>query len=171
MATARPRIVLIGMMGSGKTAVGHILSRRTGWPYLDNDDLVEGASGRTARDLSHAGTAELRRAERQALMRGMEAPRPVIIGAAAGVVLDPTVTGLLRDSFVVWLRASPATLAARSAGGAHRPWLEGDSLSWLREADAGRAPGYRALASIEVDTDVLTPDQVADAIMAAMPRE
>jgi shikimate kinase len=165
---ASPRVVLVGMMGSGKTSVGQILSERTGWPYLDNDALLEGASGRTARELAAAGGDELRRAERQALMDALEVPPPAIIGAAAGVVLDPAITALLRGSFVVWLRASPDTLVSRAAGGPHRPWLDADALSWLEEADEARTPGYRAVASLEIQTDQLSPRQVADAIEGAL---
>ncbi|HEY7463436.1 MAG TPA: hypothetical protein VH987_03245 [Candidatus Limnocylindria bacterium] len=57
---------------------------KRGWPYLDNDALVEAASGRTARELAATGADELRRNERQALIDALAHPPPVIIGAAAG---------------------------------------------------------------------------------------
>ena len=152
------------MMGSGKTSVGEALSQRTGWPYLDNDGLVQAASGRTARELA-ADVEELRRYEIQALLDGLRSDPPVIIGAAGGVVLDPTVRHAIGDAFVVWLRASPTTLASRAVGAAHRPWLEGDALAWMEAAAGVRAPAYRALASMAVDTDARSPDEVAEAIL------
>lgn len=158
----------MGMMGSGKTSVGRALSARTGWPYLDNDALVQAASGRTARDLAAAEVQELRRHESQALLDGLRADPPVIIGAAGGVVLDPAIGRAIGDAFVVWLRASPATLATRAAGAAHRPWLEGDALTWMEETAAAREPAYQSLASVTVDTDESSPHEVAEAILVAL---
>jgi shikimate kinase len=161
-------VVLMGMMGSGKTSVGRLLSERTGWPYLDNDDMLQASAGHTARELAELGEDELRRAEVQALAQAMAARPPVIIAAAAGVVLDPSVGKLLHDAFVVWLRASPGVLAERAAGAEHRPWLEADPESWLAEADAVRAPAYRALATIEVATDRLSAAETVDVIGEAL---
>jgi shikimate kinase len=84
------------------------------------------------------------------------------------VVLDPSVGKLLHDAFVVWLRASPGVLAERAAGAEHRPWLEADPESWLAEADAVRAPAYRALATIEVATDRLSAAETVDVIGEAL---
>ena len=156
------------MMGSGKTSVGRALAQRTGWRYLDNDALVQAASGRTARELAAADVQELRRHESEALLGGLRADPPVIVGAAGGVVLDPTVGQAIGDAFVVWLRASPATLATRAVGAAHRPWLEGDALAWMEETASAREPAYEALASVAVDTDERSPGEVADAIVAAL---
>ncbi|MFL5677082.1 MAG: shikimate kinase, partial [Chloroflexota bacterium] len=62
------RIVVLGMMASGKTTVGEALARELGRPYLDNDELLERATGRTAREIAHEGsTASMRAAERAAL--------------------------------------------------------------------------------------------------------
>jgi shikimate kinase len=158
----------MGMMGSGKTSVGRLLSERTGWPYLDNDAMLQATSGQTAREISAEGEDELRRAEVDALARAMEAPEPVIIGAAAGVVVEPTIGQLLRGAFVVWLRASPNVLAQRAAGAEHRPWLDADPASWLAQADAARAPAYRALATIEVATDRQSPSETVDVIYEAV---
>lgn len=158
----------MGMMGSGKTSVGGALAQRTGWQYLDNDKLLERASGRTARELAERGEDALRRAERQALVEGLSVAPPVIVAAAAGIVLDPSIGEVLGDAFVVWLRASPATLASRATGGEHRPWLDGDARSWLERADAARGPAYGALASMEVRTDRVTAAQAADVIRDAL---
>jgi shikimate kinase len=162
------RVVLMGMMGSGKTSVGRLLSERTGWPYLDNDAMLQAGSGHTARELATQGEDELRHAEVLALAKAMETSPPVIIGAAAGVVEEPTIGELLRGAFVVWLRASPEALADRATGADHRPWLDANPRSWLAEADAARAPTYRALATMDVETDRLNPLETVDVIRRAL---
>jgi shikimate kinase len=162
------RIVLIGMMGSGKTSVGQALSRRTGWPFVDNDVVLRGISGATARELAARSEEELRAAERQALADALAVPPPSIVSAAGGAVLEPSAAEWLAGSFVVWLRATPTVLAGRVGGEDHRPWLDGDALAWLSHADATRATAYGALASVTVDTDALVPDQIAAVILEAL---
>ncbi len=161
------RIVLIGMMGSGKSSVGEALARRTGWPFIDNDALVERATGHTARELAARRVDELRRAESAAMRAGLEVPPPAIVASAAGVVLDPADRAILASAAgVVWLRARPATLVARlhQTDDDHRPWLDTDPEAWLRETDAERAPLYAAVADVIVDVDERTPDEIGAAI-------
>src|SRR3954453_10527921 len=93
-----PRLVLlIGMMGSGKSTVGRELAAVTGRPFLDNDELLERRTGRTARDLRNAGVDALRDGEAQALHEGIAEPPPVIIGVAAGIVLREADVAAVRD--------------------------------------------------------------------------
>jgi shikimate dehydrogenase len=76
---------------------------------------------------------------------------------------------LLRHAgMVVWLRATLPTLAERVVGGEHRPLLEGDRSGRLTELYAARRPFYEELADTVVDVDALTPDEVADQIVAAV---
>ena len=111
------RILLVGMMGSGKSSVGRELAKRTGWPFLDNDELLERATGRTARQLAEGGEAALRAAEAAALREGLAVKPPAIIGVAGGAVLDPRDRKRIREGgFVVWLRAPADVLAARAVG-------------------------------------------------------
>jgi shikimate kinase len=161
------RILLVGLMGSGKTTVGRLLAERTGWAYHDNDELVSLAYGMTARELlAQAGEPALREAEAAALEAAVELDPPCICGVAAGTVLDPAGRRLLRDGgIVVWLTADPAVLARRAVGAEHRPWLEEEAEAWLREVAAERAPLYREVASLTIDTDQLTPDDVADQVL------
>jgi shikimate kinase len=165
------RVVLLGMMGSGKSSVGRALAERSGWPFVDNDALVERATGRTARQLlAEVGEAAMRQAEASALRTGLSLAPPVIVATAAGTVLDPETRALIGGAgFVVWLRAPAETLAARAAGAEHRPWLDGDPLSWFRTTLAAREPLYASVADFEVDTGASTPGAAADAILAALP--
>jgi shikimate kinase len=160
MSAVRPcRVILVGMMGSGKSTIGRLLSEATGWPYVDNDVLVRRAHGATPRQLlTERGEAAMRAAESSALALGLEVPEPAIIGAAAGTILDPQDRDRTRDGgIVVWLTASSSVLAKRAAGSAHRPWLEGDAESWMREAVAERDPLYASVADITIDTTSDSP--------------
>jgi shikimate kinase len=148
-------VVLVGMMGSGKTAVGRLLARQTGWPLLDNDELVLRLFDATPRQiLASGGEARLRAAESEALAMGLEAPAPCIVGAAGGTILDDENRRQLRDAgIVVWLRATPATVAKRAMGGEHRPWLDTGGESWIRDAVTERDPLYASVAEVTVDAD------------------
>lgn len=168
MTDAAPcRVILLGMMGSGKTTVGEELSRVTGWPYYDNDVLLETATGLTARELAARGPKRLREAEAAALVQALSIPEPAFAASAAGVVMDPSLRQLLHASArVVWLRAPVETLAARTMSGPRRPWLDGDAVEWLERTAAARASLYREVASLEVDTSARTPPEVAAEIVA-----
>ena len=161
------RILLIGMMGSGKSSVGRALSRRTGWPFVDNDTLVERVTGMTARQLlEERGAEAMREAEAGALVVGSRLEPPAIVAVAAGTILDADQRALIADSgFVAWLRAPASVLADRAVGAAHRPWLEDDPLGWFERAEAERDPLYASVADVEVDTAVTPPAEAAEAIV------
>ena len=165
------RVTLIGMMGSGKSSVGRALAARTGWPFLDNDALVERATGRTARQLLETeGEDGLRRAEAAALRMALSTSPPVIVALAAGTILEADHRRELDDAgLVVWLRAPAEVLGARAAGGSHRPWLEGDPVGWFRARIAERDDLYALVADLEVDTSTLDAEAAADRIFDALP--
>jgi shikimate kinase len=165
------RVVLMGMMGSGKTTLGTLLSRRTGWPYHDNDALLLAATGQTARQLADRGEGALRDAEAAALRYGLRAPPPSIVAAAGGVVADAELRDLLRrEAIVVWLDAPAAVLARRAAVGAHRPWLQSDAAAWLASAAAEREPLYRSVADLVLDTEAGTPAEGVATILEVLAR-
>lgn len=165
------RILLIGLMGAGKTTIGNALSARLGWPYRDNDALVFQVTGKTARQLQQAGDIPaLRRAESTALATALATPAPLIASVAAGVVTQPSDFDKLRtcDAFVVWLRTDIEVLAKRVAG-TDRPWVADDPIEALRLLDVGRERLYAAAADLVVDVaNTITPDSIAQKIIAAM---
>lgn len=169
-APASERVVLLGMMGSGKSSIGEALSRRTGWAFVDNDALVERATGRTAKELlAREGEAAMRAAETAALETALSISPPVIVATAAGTVLDPdNRRRLAGGGFVVWLTAPAAELARRAVGAAHRPWLDDDPVGWFRRALKERDPLYRMVADVEVDTSTESPDRGAAQIIEAL---
>jgi shikimate kinase len=153
-------VILIGMMGSGKSTVGRLLSELTQWPHHDNDDLVLRLFEATPRQiLADRGEAKLREAESEALAMGLEAPAPCIVGAAAGTILDEGNRRTLREAGpVVWLRASATNVEARAVGAEHRPWLDTGGLATIQAAVADRDPLYASVAEVTVETDGRTAD-------------
>jgi shikimate kinase len=163
------RILLVGMMGAGKTTVGRMLAGRLGCQYLDSDAEVEAATGRTVPEIfSSEGEAVFRAAERDALLLALGTERAVV-SVAGGAVLDPDNRSLISKSgTVVWLRADPKTLASRVGAGFGRPLLGDDPPKALAELDAVRRPLYAQLANVAVDVDDLSPEQVVDAVLGAI---
>jgi shikimate kinase len=160
------RVVLIGMMGAGKSTVGAALSKLTGWPYIDNDQVVEQMVGMPTRDLmQQKGVAAMRAAETAAAQEVLTMPTPVIAGAAAGIVLDGAVSAQVHEgAFVVYLKAAIATLAKRVEG-TYRPWLGDDPEATLRTLYEGREPLYEKLADLVIEVDALQPDEIAQRIV------
>lgn len=165
-----PRVVLLGMMGSGKSSVGLALADLTGWPFVDNDALVEAATGSTAREiLARRGSAAMRDAEGAALRRGLATDPPAIVATAAGTVLDAENRRLIdTGGFVVWLHAPPEVLAERAVGAEHRPWLDDDPVGWFQQAVGERDALYREVSDLEIDTERADPDQAAREIRDAL---
>ena len=163
------RILLIGMMGAGKTTTGRLLADRLGWDYLDSDAEVLRRTGRTVPQIWHgSGEGAFRKEEAAALAEAVSGDRPVVVSVAGGAVLDPGNRALLRRAgLVVWLRAHPSTLAARVGAGEGRPLLDDDPAGSLERLDAVRRPVYRELADVVVDVDESGPADVVDAILAA----
>jgi shikimate kinase len=164
-----PRILLVGMMGAGKTTTGHLLAERLGWAYRDSDADVEAATGLTVPELfARDGEAAFRRAEATVLAEACADPSPSIVSVAGGAVLSEDNRRLIASSgIVVWLRARPETLAARVGDGIGRPLLGDDPAEAVVRLDAVRAPLYAELADVVLDVDELTAVAVADRIINA----
>jgi shikimate kinase len=163
---AYDRILLIGMMGAGKTTIGHALSKLLGWPYYDNDELLARAVGKDTRRVQEEdGVQALRRAESAALNVAVTEGGPLIAGVAGGVVTDPLDLRRLHESgFVVWLRADIGTLAKRVSG-TDRPWLGGTPEKAMRALYAGREALYTSACTFAVDEDQTTPELIAKEIV------
>jgi len=160
------RILLIGMMGSGKTTVGRGLAERLGAPYCDSDAQVEQNTGRTVPDiLERDGEAAFRAEEKRALVEATTAEGPIVVSVAGGAVLDPDNRRRLREAgTVVWLRARVDTLISRLGDGEGRPLLAGDVAGNLRRLYAERLPLYTELADVVVDVDDLPPEEIVERV-------
>jgi shikimate kinase len=167
-ALAGRHLVLIGLMGVGKTTVGELVARRLGRELVDSDLRIEALTGRTVKQILDAdGVDAMRSVEAAALFDALADDEPRVIAAAAGVVLDPGNRERLNaaDAEVVWLTADPAVLAPRTATRAHRPWLDDDAVGTLRRMHDERAPLYREVADRIVVVDGLSPDSIADRVL------
>jgi shikimate kinase len=163
-------IVLVGMMGAGKSAVGRRLARRLGRPLLDSDRQVEETTGRTVPEIWRAdGEAAFRRLESQVLADALASTTPTVIAAAGGVVLDEGNRRLLTAHHpVVWLRAPVDVLVARVKRGDGRPLLADDPAATMARLEAERRPFYEEVADLVVDVD---NDHPADHVTERIARE
>ena len=163
------RVVLVGMMGAGKTTVGRELAGRLGWRFLDTDALVEASAVSTVAELfASSGETAFRLEESRVLADALVGGGPAVVSAGGGAVVTPANRELLATAgAVVWLRADPATLAARVGSGVGRPLLDGDPAGALAALDDVRRPFYGEVADVTVDVDDLEPSMVVDRILAA----
>jgi shikimate kinase len=161
------RILLVGMMGAGKTTTGRSVAARLGWDYLDSDAEVERVTGATVPELfARHGEQVFRDAEADALHQACASTTPVVVSVAGGAVLRPENRELLRASGrVIWLRARPDTLAARVGDGTGRPLLDDDPAAALVALDAVRRPLYAEVADETIDVDDLSPAEVVAQIV------
>ncbi|MGZ4730387.1 MAG: shikimate kinase [Acidimicrobiales bacterium] len=172
----RGHVVLVGMMGSGKTTVGRLLAERLGRPFFDSDEMVEARTGHTVAELFEAsGESGFRAEEAAALADGLADPTPSVIAAAGGTVLDPTNRRLIRqagadDGLVVWLHTDVAVLAERVVSGTHRPLLADDPRADLERLAAQREPLYAEVADLRLESDD-TPDALVARLVDAVAGE
>ena len=187
-------IALAGFMGSGKTTVGKVLADFLGCPFMDLDDLVVKKAGKSIPDIfAQDGEPAFRLLEAQMLRKTVEkyAESTAVLALGGGAVLAPASAALLREKTVcIYLRATLDTLLQRLAGEtAGRPLLNeipgqagndggsvvmpGPGSSVMPGPDrasvsarlAAREPIYEETAHVVIDTDGLSPDEVADEII------
>jgi shikimate kinase len=163
-------VLLVGMMGSGKTTVGRALASRLGRSLLDSDVMVEARTGATVAEIfAGRGEAAFRTEESAALIAALASTTPAVIAVAGGAVLDPANRRRIAGGrLVVWLRAEAEVLTERVRGGTHRPLLAEDPGATLRRLCAERAPLYAALADLVIDVDNASVANTVDTIVDAL---
>lgn len=167
-ACADQHIVLVGMMGSGKSSVGRAIARRLDRTLYDSDDMVEARTGRTVREIwSSDGEDAFRSIESEVLSEALAAATPAVVAAAGGVVLSEANRTVLAHSnvHVVWLMADVDLLVDRVKNGMHRPLLDDDPEGTLRTMFDQRAGLYQQVADAIVSVDNRTIHEVAGAVL------
>jgi shikimate kinase len=160
-------IVLVGLMGVGKSSVGRRVAGRLGLPFYDADNEIEAAAGCSITDLfARYGEPAFRAGERRVMQRLLAGPRAVI-ATGGGAFIDPETRALIASQAIsVWLRADLDLLTKRVTGRDHRPLLKGGDpraiLSGLMEK---RNPIYA-----EADLAVDSLDQPTDITVMAVLR-
>ena len=159
-------VILVGFMGTGKSATGLVLARKLKYRLVDMDGVIERRAGKKiSRIFAEDGEKEFRQYER-VLVQELAGRRGLVVAAGGGVVLNPdNIRDFSRTGVVVCLRASPEAILRRVCGHAHRPLLEeGDKRQRIVDLLEQRQPLYDAI-SHQVDTTELSPEAAADAIM------
>lgn len=164
-------VVLIGLMGAGKSSVGALVAAATARTFVDVDLAITARTGQTVRQLwEEGGEAAYRHLESQEVLDTLARRDDVVLAAPGGTVLDPAVRAALAPAFVVWLRADPATLAARVEHDDHRPLLGRHPRQVLTSMAAERGDLYRSLADVVVDTDGRDAATVAQEVLGELDR-
>ena len=159
-------ITLTGFMGSGKTTVGKVLADFLGCPFMDLDDLIVKKAGKSIPEIfAQDGGSAFRQLEARLLRQTVEkyTENTVVLALGGGAVTAPASAALLREKTVcIYLRATLETLQSRLEGEtAGRPLADAS----LADRLAAREPLYEQTAHVIIDTDGLSPDEVADEII------
>lgn len=164
--SSKKNIVLVGFMGTGKTACGRLLAERLGYRLREMDAIIEERAGKKISAIfAEDGEPAFRAMERE-LVRELAGEEGQVIAAGGGIVLQPeNIRDFERNGVVVCLRATPEEILDRVRADQHRPLLEeGEKAQRIRELLEQRKPLYDAVPH-QVDTTGHTPEQVADAVL------
>jgi shikimate kinase len=162
-------IVLVGLMGAGKSTVGRRLARRLGLPFVDSDQAIEDAAGYSAGELfERYGDADFRDGERRLVARLIDGSVRVI-ATGGGAYVDPRTRQLLNErAITVWLDAPVDVLAERTGRRNTRPLLrQGSRAGTLKRLSEERGPAYSE-AHIRVRSGEGAHRNVVDAIIDAL---
>ena len=151
-ALGQRAIVLVGMMGSGKSSVGRRLAGRLGLPFVDADTEIETAAHMTIPEIfAQRGEAEFREGERRVIARVLTTRAPLVLATGGGAFMNPETRERVKElGIAVWLKAEPDVLMRRVRKRSNRPLLQtADPEATLRRMLAEREPVY-ALADITI---------------------
>lgn len=166
----RRTVVLVGLMGAGKTTVGRRLAEALRAPFRDSDDEIATAAGMDVPSIfDRMGEAAFREGEQRVIRRLLDDP-PHVLATGGGAFMNPLTRAAVRERAVsVWLRAGLDTLVERTARKSDRPLLQGgDPRGVLSRLMAQRYPVY-AEADIAIDSEAGGPHEaVVDKIVAAL---
>ncbi len=165
---ADQHLVLVGLMGSGKSTVARAAADRLGRRVIDSDTVIESATGRTVREIfADDGEDAFRSLETAALVEALADPEPAVIAAAGGVVLRGENRAALKqaNARVVWLCATPAVLVERVTSSGHRPLLDADPAGTLQRMFDTRQSLYREVADVIVLVDHRSVNDIVEAVL------
>ena len=162
-------LVLVGLMGSGKSTIGRRLANRLGMRFVDADDEIEKAAGCSISDIfATMGEAAFRDGERRVIAR-LLGEGPLVLATGGGAFMDESTRDRIRASGTsIWLRADLDVLVRRCQRRTHRPLLQqGNPRDVLRDLMARRHPLYET-ADVTVDSGDEDHETVVDRIVAAL---
>jgi shikimate kinase len=162
-------IVLVGLMGAGKSTVGRRLARRLGLPFVDSDEEIERAADHSIPEIfDRFGEASFRDGERRVIRRLVDGP-PAVLATGGGAFMEPETRALILERCIaIWLDAEAEILAERVQRRNGRPLLrDRDPLPLLRELAAARNPVY-AEAHLHVRSGEGPHEAAVERIVAAL---
>ena len=162
-------VVLVGLMGAGKSAIGRRLASRLGFPFVDADEEIESAAGCSISDIFEIhGEAAFRDGERRVIARLLSRP-PHVLATGGGAFMDPeTRTAIRACGISVWLRADLELLVSRVSRRNNRPLLAGgDPREILQRLMNERHPIY-AEADVVVESRDGPHEQTVEAVLGAL---
>ncbi len=157
-------IVLIGLMGSGKSTVGRFVARLLGFQFADTDHMIVNRAGCSIPEIfAREGEAGFRKRE-SAVLRELLGSRRHVIATGGGIITQPVNLPLLRHlGFITWLEAGTDLLVRRTPSNNDRPLLRGEEPPRvkLERLIQERGPIYKSLADLRIQTDDLTQEESA----------
>lgn len=156
-------LILIGMMGSGKSTIGRAIADKLGWKHLDTDKMIEDMQGMTIREIfDRYGESHFRSLEAK-LVEQLKTVESAVISTGGGIILNHLNTMVLREmGLIVYLKANPETLIANLEGNTNsRPLLDHQDIDVIFRV---RNPLYLNSAELVVDTDSLNNQEIIDVI-------
>lgn len=163
-------IVLVGLMGSGKSAIGRTIAKRLGRRFIDTDRYIERKAGKTIPEVFNLeGESRFRSLEKEAIKK-ISQYVGIVISTGGGTIKDPENFHYLKESgWIIALYASPATLYKRIEGKRVRPLLlnEEDPVKKLEEIFNDRKTMY-AQADFQINTEEKDIDQIVDEIISLL---
>jgi len=162
-------VVLVGLMGAGKSAIGRRVAQRLGLAFVDADSEIERAAGQTIPEIfAQHGEAAFRDGERRVIARLLGEPVHVL-ATGGGAFMDPQTRALIADRGIsVWLKAELDVLLRRTARRTNRPLLnQGDPAEVLAKLMTLRHPVY-AQADITVESAEGPPEVTVDRVLGAL---
>ena len=161
-------VVLIGYRGTGKSVVGQIVAERLQMKCVSMDERIVEKAGMSIPDIvKNHGWPAFRDMESE-VARELATLDNIVIDAGGGVIERPeNIDALKTNSRIIWLKASVDTIVSRIQWGTERPSLTGGKsfTEEVAEVLERRTPKYESAAQYRIDTDQLTPEQVADRVI------
>ncbi|MEZ5960164.1 MAG: shikimate kinase [Hyphomonadaceae bacterium] len=162
-------VALVGLMGAGKTTIGRRLAHALALPFVDADEAIVAAAGRSIEDIfAERGECEFRRGERQVIARLLDGP-PHVLATGGGAFIDPRTRELMKERAIsIWLKAPLDVLMKRVAKRDHRPLLkEDDPRAVMKRLMDERYPVY-AEADLTIETGIGPHNSAVGQILTAL---
>jgi shikimate kinase len=160
-------VILIGFMGTGKTAIGRIVARLLGYQFVDTDQMVEEATGMTINQIFRKhGEVRFRSEEALAVQR-LKGSKKTVIATGGGIVLDPQNVGILKENGIfVLFTTQPEVILERVSRRNTRPLLaKGKTLENINKLLNDRRDEYYSCADVVVDTSYSSMEESAEKIV------